>query len=475
MLCSNCSILISPRHAKPAHTDISHLLRSHYVLNSSDTEISQFLLDAEAEIRDLDAQSSRLQSALTLIHTKREMVKSEMEKYKPLLAPVRRIPNEILNHIFVLYAQLQRNEFTSYGWSFPGLSVALVCRRWRDVALGCARLWSSLLVEIFWTSHRFKYIVDATETCLARSAQAPLDLRLSISSMLQLYASRKHHTDAIALLQKLFQHSHRYTRVCIRSDDVPYVVQALSNTNFTNLETLELEACGGDPLKPSLFGALPKLQKIKLMQLPRIPAGVPWAQIRTLHLGCQYNPNIGGVVDLCSGLEHLLYERYYTQPRVSPQPTSHHRSITVQSFTLNVDTTGYEDVRSILSGLDLPSVKTVCLQSEFHYESDSAKWPHDAFISFITRSTCSITNLTLDNIPMNSSEFISILELTPALTDLIRSILRKVQLTWISSMHCIAVQGARLGRSLFLSYQNWLLLYYIFRPAGSMAKSSWMS
>ncbi|KAE9404639.1 hypothetical protein BT96DRAFT_1071364 [Gymnopus androsaceus JB14] len=396
-----CSTPIPPQRTKPIHPDISQLLRSPHAINSSHTsETSQFLLDAEAEVRGLDVQTSRLQSMITAIRTKREIVKMEMAKYKSLLAPVRRMPNEILNHIFVLYAHLQRNEFTSYGWSFPGLSVALVCRRWRDVALTCPDLWSSITISLDEDSSHFKDITDATEICLAENA------------------SLEHYVDVIALLQKVVQHSRRWTRVDFCSDDVPYVRQTLSNANFANLEILELGTFADPVLMiPLIFGALPKLQELKL-EVPffEVPMSLPWAQIRTLHFGPRYEAEISGVLDLCTSLQQLCYD---TKPEPAHHPISH-RSTTIQSFMLNATSwtsTGYQDVQLTLSGLDLPSLTTLCLKSRRQFIDDK-EWPNDALTSFITRSACSITNLTLVNIPLDSSELISILELTPALTNL---------------------------------------------------------
>lgn len=301
--------------------------------------------------------------------------------------------------------------------SFPGITAALVCRRWRDVALACPQLWNSIFIEIDRDSLRFKDIVEATEICLVRSGQAPLDLLLSISSPLQ-------DEDVVQVLfQKLVQHSHRWKQLYLRCDSinsVPYVSHLLANGTFTNLESLKLRCFSGlpnDSINPSVFSTSPKLQELILYQsLPENLVGFPWGQIRTLNLDHHPSPNVGDALLLCSSLEHLFYEASHH----IYQPASPHRLVTVKSFTLTAgwSSAGYQSVQSILDGLDLPSATTICLQNKSPAKYNDSKWPNNAFIAFITRSACSITKLTLVDIPLDSSDLCSIFELTPTLTDL---------------------------------------------------------
>jgi len=67
-----------------------------------------------------------------------------------VLHPLRRLPEEILLQIFERCADDEAQQWFEYGWSlapnpkFP-TRMAGVCRRWRNIALSCPRLWRRVL------------------------------------------------------------------------------------------------------------------------------------------------------------------------------------------------------------------------------------------------------------------------------------------------------------------------------------------
>ncbi|KAF8870621.1 hypothetical protein BD779DRAFT_520592 [Infundibulicybe gibba] len=58
--------------------------------------------------------------------------------------PVARLPPEILSRIFVFTTQMVRPE----DWTDAARIISHVCRRWREIALDCPKLWSHIILNI---------------------------------------------------------------------------------------------------------------------------------------------------------------------------------------------------------------------------------------------------------------------------------------------------------------------------------------
>ncbi|THU87285.1 hypothetical protein K435DRAFT_620536, partial [Dendrothele bispora CBS 962.96] len=62
--------------------------------------IDQTVRDAESDFADYDAEIARLEKALSTLKHKRKCLQDHVAKQRSLLAPVRRLPPEVLNLIF---------------------------------------------------------------------------------------------------------------------------------------------------------------------------------------------------------------------------------------------------------------------------------------------------------------------------------------------------------------------------------------
>ncbi|THV04339.1 hypothetical protein K435DRAFT_649365, partial [Dendrothele bispora CBS 962.96] len=61
---------------------------------------NQILQDAESDFASYDAEIARLKTALSVLEHKRQCLQDYVDKHRSLLAPVRRLPPEILGLIF---------------------------------------------------------------------------------------------------------------------------------------------------------------------------------------------------------------------------------------------------------------------------------------------------------------------------------------------------------------------------------------
>ncbi|KAF9266659.1 hypothetical protein L218DRAFT_829694, partial [Marasmius fiardii PR-910] len=64
--------------------------------------ISQYLVDAEADLKAYQDEINGLKTRLIVLETRRDSLKEVIENYRSLLSPIRRMPSEILTRIFSL-------------------------------------------------------------------------------------------------------------------------------------------------------------------------------------------------------------------------------------------------------------------------------------------------------------------------------------------------------------------------------------
>ncbi|KAK0224478.1 hypothetical protein EDD85DRAFT_242403 [Armillaria nabsnona] len=105
--------------------------------------------------------------------------------------------------------------------------IAKVCRRWRDIALSCPKIWASFsLLEHHETMQHWtadltrdfnspRYLTKMAENALRRSANVPLRIYL----VLPLPGTTKHRESLDRVLAIIMEHSHRWKDVRILADE----------------------------------------------------------------------------------------------------------------------------------------------------------------------------------------------------------------------------------------------------------------
>ncbi|KAG2005657.1 hypothetical protein CC2G_002044 [Coprinopsis cinerea AmutBmut pab1-1] len=158
--------------------DVNRLVDSNAVPTEAQIARIRELLDAtEDNIEELQAQLNH---------------QSEIKQLCQLiLSPMRRIPDDILQEIFLLTVPTDLNQCHDIRGL---LRLTAVCSRWRDIALSTARLWNRICVmgprprsrfrKPVWFSDpnlRRKYL-GWTKAWITRSRKAPLYLYLDLGS-----------------------------------------------------------------------------------------------------------------------------------------------------------------------------------------------------------------------------------------------------------------------------------------------------
>ncbi|THV06938.1 hypothetical protein K435DRAFT_644327, partial [Dendrothele bispora CBS 962.96] len=140
MVCLDCTCLASSRLYTYNLPDIQNQLRTDIHLSASQlSDIKEMIRCAEDDLEAYRAEILSLESKVKLLSIKSDLLEKHTEKIRSLLSPVRRLPNEVLGHIFsyccesnfrVSSSRAHRNTFLS------------VCSRWREVGLTTPQIWS---------------------------------------------------------------------------------------------------------------------------------------------------------------------------------------------------------------------------------------------------------------------------------------------------------------------------------------------
>ncbi|KAG9019019.1 hypothetical protein FRB90_007191 [Tulasnella sp. 427] len=125
------------------------------------------LEDQENKVVELNEDLERLQNLIAQRRAARDSILAEMEINRSLIAPIGRIPHELLSIIFFEYA-------ADPTICFPQV-LALVCRRWRDVIYKTPEAWSFLYLA----PNSVRYPPNSTLRKLERVGNYPLTVTVN--------------------------------------------------------------------------------------------------------------------------------------------------------------------------------------------------------------------------------------------------------------------------------------------------------
>ncbi|KAK0459930.1 hypothetical protein IW261DRAFT_344100 [Armillaria novae-zelandiae] len=170
---------------------VSGILRATRTLLDTDRGwILQNIEDLQQQISVYDVLLQHIDEVRSDMQRRRDTVHKSMAAYSSALAPIRRLPVDVLRTVFREIQFLQwwdGNPKTYTPWSEwkepPTLdflqgpwALSHVCGAWRDIVLSYPRLWSFIVLH-FW---EFPLVetdtILALKTMISRSAQHPLDI-----------------------------------------------------------------------------------------------------------------------------------------------------------------------------------------------------------------------------------------------------------------------------------------------------------
>ncbi|RDB27466.1 hypothetical protein Hypma_004095 [Hypsizygus marmoreus] len=374
-------------------------------------EIRKIIAQRQSNLSKLEMRIAELQEMLQPLTAQHRREENILAHFCAVVAPVRRLPRDILIEIFLYTRNWRRAEGFLGEREFMStpvgplptpspLVITHVCSQWRRVALSMPVLWATI------HSSRWHFnqsvpgngITDDErfQTWLARTGSyCPLDITF--------YGPG--HLRSLSLSTRIERYIHR-----IRALHLEGSLHDLPSMSFNVLETLSLSDYyleGSD----SNWASFPALRRVILRGEDDVtpPSFIPWQQLTHLFLELQSmdRSTLLSVLSQSPKLIKLHVSIYKTSGAGLAVSDDEHITIP-QLETLII--TG--PVAWLFGFLTLPALTT--LKIEF---SDRLTALYDAFQ---TRSLCSLQSLIFSSvIRMGSEDFLDLLRLMPTLTEII--------------------------------------------------------
>jgi len=262
-------------------TPVPHLLRS----NIPPTEREEALV--RAAIVDAEVESARLGQKLldrlaagttsrgreTVIRHKIGRAMRFIQEHHSVLSPLRRLPVEILQAIFMEVDPTMRVHARWRQTSHLPWALAQVCRIWRQSALSLSMLWKYFpLVQLKKSSSHTRLQLACLSELIRRSGEAPLDIYIIAPN----YDRSTH-----PVVDLLTQHSERWHTVSIESTSTTILGFAAVKGRLPSLKVLTLHTRHNTEMPPiEMFEIAPQLQAVYVSGSIPGDLKLPFSQLR---------------------------------------------------------------------------------------------------------------------------------------------------------------------------------------------------
>ena len=126
-------------------TPFSHYLQSNQAPSEAETrKLKALRANPLKEISVIDVEIEQIEGILNSLKRKRAHIQESVDDINTILAPVRRLPTDVLGVIFSHCLATHRNPVMSA--SEAPILLTQICCDWRSVALSIPRLWSRLYI-----------------------------------------------------------------------------------------------------------------------------------------------------------------------------------------------------------------------------------------------------------------------------------------------------------------------------------------
>ncbi|KAJ7880936.1 hypothetical protein B0H13DRAFT_2050000 [Mycena leptocephala] len=155
------------------------VLHTNTILSDAECErIRAFLVDPREEVEILTREITQLKRLLTEAIRKRDELTTFIDAHLALISPVRRLPDDVVQEIFVACMPSEHNAPITA--EEAPLVLCQICSSWRTLAFSTPQLWASLHIVVPKQS-RIQALVETVNACLSRSGVLPLSISLAVS------------------------------------------------------------------------------------------------------------------------------------------------------------------------------------------------------------------------------------------------------------------------------------------------------
>ncbi|KAF8968834.1 hypothetical protein BDZ97DRAFT_2072845 [Flammula alnicola] len=316
----------------PSDTEVvqikEYILACTAKLSKLDHSLNSFMADDdEYPIVIYDPRDSgfsglaQLQTADDL-RSQRDLLSEHISAHRSCLSPVRRVPQEIWEQIFVRCLPEGRNPVI--GAHEMPMGLCHVCRSWRFIALTTRILWSRVHVVIHSApsqNRTGRIRSEVLEQWLTRAA--PLPLSISVSTEAGENGSYSEITCILATLTKFSKYWENFQLETLFQVPAASLVTGLTGKDVPLLRDISFLSSQKPQTRHTLFGGnvwvpndLPILQAPRLQSLRFVYASLPfkiavnWTQLTELRLEGCYLTGFSCYVMLsaCKNLQHATLD-----------------------------------------------------------------------------------------------------------------------------------------------------------------------
>ncbi|KAJ7026876.1 hypothetical protein C8F04DRAFT_1008707 [Mycena alexandri] len=413
---------------------------------ANNSELAHFrgLVDeGRLELARYDAEVGRIEIILDELLLQRGSLARHVDRYKSVVAPVRRLPPELLIEIFGLCGHPCAADLNL-------LPLSQVCSYWRRIAVGTPILWSHIDLDVaLWRRSGLtsKTLLGRLDSSLQRGGSLPLTLQVDL---------QRDDPYDISIVKTLVKHSARWRYLSFSGELESLGFLTSVNVDLPLLESLSISDVGEFEVVLNFFERAAGLRDFTFEgDVSRIPT-IHWEHLQSF----QYR-DIGGVLDLsgplslmcrlsagakfCAVLDTSSTDILFPD---SPQIVSN-----VGSFSLALHIQPFHDhitgvLREIFGAITLPRVQHLTLHHQWY--TPAPTWNQASFFDFASRSSLHTNLIQLDlRIIISEDELLQCLVVLPLLQHLTIAdsehhgnpslvtdhLLRR--LAWISDENCL--------------------------------------
>ncbi|KAF7329199.1 F-box domain-containing protein [Mycena kentingensis (nom. inval.)] len=342
------------------------------------------LADQRAEVASLGDQVAALEGQLVSLRSQHAFARQTLHEY---VYPVLDLPREVSSEIFLqtvvdVFAQREAGLRKRNRLQLFPLSLAHVCRSWRDIALSTPALWSSVALACYniWAP------VKMLERWLARSGALPLDLYLDTGDRAM----------ADEILPVILPYATRWRRLHFFASWGNQDLFVLDPTMFSHapamLEELEMRdfsIAGLDSAVTTIdrpFKDATNLRRLTMNVVTLVSLALPFTHLTELTMTGPATPF--GVLRILTAVTANL-ESLNLRLGSSPQGTAYSGSVTLPRLRKLSCASKY--AVPALDILTLPALEDLSLGITGGVNSDTR------VLALLDRSECALRSLRLDS------------------------------------------------------------------------------
>uniref|UniRef100_A0A0W0G3S8 Uncharacterized protein n=1 Tax=Moniliophthora roreri TaxID=221103 RepID=A0A0W0G3S8_MONRR len=412
------------------------ILRSGRALSTTDWTLARGIL------QENESLTQNYETAIRILKQNHHTISS-------LFAPIRRIPPEVLSHIFAYPVQSNHFGTEKRAWSSDASKLGKACHYWRLVSSATPQLWAKLDIELDFKNSMDLGVFRDLKHHIERAQSVPMDIALTIDGN-----DGDLPVDVLDVLEALFASSSQWYRLECNigegwEETAASILLDYSAEKLASLRCLEIAFGDGVILEEGVVLLNLFMNKAPLLRSIRLPESRQYIQQDTLG---QHNILFTAITDLFIGntthvvlsllgsCPNLVSAHYVIPPSQNAQvdesegadsnksPKNMRRLLRLRDLTIQIpgacksSTYPLQNAAKILQHLACPALEELAFLTDAD-SSQSVGGPtkESSFLcsltDFLARSQGPL-HLRLDRIPFSDEELVSLLGKTPSLTSL---------------------------------------------------------